>query len=76
MAVIKSFDTIGGHIFNGVYGSETSAEKAREVIKMLRKETTNQLFYIGERNSVEVDVKKIKCELCRADLEHSLGRRL
>jgi hypothetical protein len=79
MAVIKSLDLFFGHLFNGCQ-PEMSVEEAIHMIKIRREDgqaaRAGEVDYIGDRNTVEVDPSKIKCDHCRRDLEISLGRRL
>ena len=71
MAVIKSLDLWGGHLWNGEYMETTSdVNTLVSVIKDIRgRADLTQLFYIGESLTLDVDLDKIKCPICKSKLE-------
>jgi hypothetical protein len=74
MAVIKMLDTIG-HISES--GVDITAGEAISIIK-LRKERSHyentEMYYVGEKGRLEVDIEKLGCPFCQKILGDQLGK--
>mgnify|MGYP001572688816 CR=1 FL=1 len=72
MAVIKSLEVIGGHLWNGDRQTPTTnIGDLIEVIKSRRNREGDlfQVDYIGQEGSLDIEPSKMKCSNCRNNLE-------
>lgn len=79
MAVIKSLDKLRRCINGTVSGDEQAMEEAIATIKVLKESefSSGEVFFVGEKGGVEVDISKVGCPDCVRilQIDMSVGRR-
>jgi hypothetical protein len=74
MAVIKLLDTIG-HISES--GIDIPAGEAISIIKSRKARSRSEdveMYYVGEKGRLEVDIEKLGCPFCQKILGDQLGK--